>query len=433
MQLHNYITKKLQDKFVKNFMTLFTGSIAGQAILFAFTPFLTRIYPEELFGLLFIFSSLAAVLRVVASLRFEISVVLPKEDKHAINLLVIAVLLNTLINIFFLLLISVFYDIFLEFSGYEKLGNWLYAVPLSSFLLGMFEIFSYWSNRLEKYKDISFSKISKSSVTGTSQVLLKYTMVGQNGLILGVLAGQLMAFLHIFMLSFKSLAFNLQFLSIKKSRVLLRRYREIPIYNTLIGTLNTLSNQLPILLLAKFYGPEPAAYYGLANRVVMTPMGLLAQSVGQVFYKTSTDIVNKGGKLFKPVIKTYKGLFLTGLVPFLAIFGISFLFDFIFGEGWENAGIYTRILIPWLFIAYLNSPLSWVLIVLNKQKIVSVFDFILLTSRFLAIYLTYLYSYNHFVSISVFSAVGFFYGLFMFIYIIYVSKSDVKPYSNKKT
>lgn len=432
MSVQKYFNEKLRDKFVKNFLTLFSGSLAGQAILFAFTPFLTRIYPEQIFGLLFLFSSVAAVLRVIASLRFEIAVVLPQEDKHAINILVISLIINFILNLFFFFLIVLFYDVINNFSGENNLGNWLYAIPLSSFLLGVYEMFSYWSNRIERYKDISFSKVTKSTVTGASQVFFKYTYLNANGLILGVLLGQFMAVVHIFVLSSKNIIYNLQYFSIKKSIVLIKKYKEIPIYNTILSALNTLSNQLPIILLAKFYGPEPAAYFGLANRVIMTPMGLVAQSVGQVFYKSSTDIINKGQSLYPSVKRTYYALFRIGIVSFILIIAASFFFEFIFGSGWESAGLYTRIASPWLFIAFLNSPLTWILIVLNKQKLISVFDFILLIFRFLALFLPYKFMYSHFTAVYMFSAVGFFYGIIMFAYILYLSKQDLKPYSKNK-
>ena len=57
----------------------------------------------------------------------------------------------------------------------------------------------------------------------------------------------------------------------------------------------------------------------------------------------------------------------------LPIFGILYivipgLFAFVFGEEWRVAGEYSRILIPYLFMNFLISPISSIPIILNKQK-----------------------------------------------------------------
>jgi len=426
--LIRFIKNKLKHKFVKNVLTLFSGSVLSQAILFAFIPVLTRLYPEEVFGLFFIYTSLTEILRVIASLQFERAIVLPKNDTHAINLLAIALIINLLINLLFFLLIFLFYEIIIEISSEDNIGKWFYYIPLSSFLLGSFEAFSFWNNRLESYKIISFAKISKSTTVGTSQIFLKYLNFQSSGLFMGVIIGQFVSYIYIIFFSVKSISKNLKYLSVKKSIVLIKKYKDIPLYNTLLTSLNTISNQIPILLLAKYFGAESAAYYGIASRVVMTPMGLISESVGQVFYKTSSDIINKNKKLFTFVKKTYFNLAKIAVLPVIIIFVSTYFFDIFFGETWYKAGQYTRIMLPWLTIAFLNRPVSWLIVVLNKQKIISLFDFILLILRFLAIYLSYKLMFGEIVAIYSYSLVGFLFGIFIFFYLLYISKSDNKIY-----
>jgi len=245
---------------------------------------------------------------------------------------------------------------------------------------------------------------------------------------MGVIIGQFVSYIYIIFFSVKSISKNLKYLSVKKSIVLIKKYKDIPLYNTLLTSLNTISNQIPILLLAKYFGAESAAYYGIASRVVMTPMGLISESVGQVFYKTSSDIINKNKKLFTFVKKTYFNLAKIAVLPVIIIFVSTYFFDIFFGETWYKAGQYTRIMLPWLTIAFLNRPVSWLIVVLNKQKIISLFDFILLILRFLAIYLSYKLMFGEIVAIYSYSLVGFLFGIFIFFYLLYISKSDNKIY-----
>jgi len=106
----------------------------------------------------------------------------------------------------------------------------------------------------------------------------------------------------------------------------------------------------------------------------------------------------------------------------------TYFFDIFFGETWYKAGQYTRIMLPWLTIAFLNRPVSWLIVVLNKQKIISLFDFILLILRFLAIYLSYKLMFGEIAAIYSYSLVGFLFGIFIFFYLLYISKSDNKIY-----
>ena len=420
--------EKLKSKFVKNVFTLFTGSVIGQVILFAFIPLLTRLYPEELFGILFIFSSLTAILKTIATLKFELSIVLPDKDKHAVNLLVVALFINFVLNLFFFFLVVLFFDVIIQISGESNISIWFYFIPLSSFFIGFFEIVSSWNNRTEQYKNISYSKVSRAFVTVSSQSSFKFIKPIGNGLVLGTIIGQAFSAVVIFWLSFKSIAENIKFFSLKRSFVLIRKYKDIPLYNTLLGALNTLSNQIPFILLGKYFGIEVVAFYGMASKIILTPIGLVGESIAQVFYKTATDIVNEKKDLYRFVIKTYKNLLKVISLPLVFIFAATFFFEYILGDGWGKTGLFSRLLLPWFIIGFINRPVSGIITILKKQKITFWFDIILLVSRFLSIYLAYKMMFDDVIAIALFSGVGILYGIFIFFFLIYISKNTKRTY-----
>ena len=81
------IDKFKTDKNInKNIFILFTGSTLAQLIPIAIAPILTRLYSPEEFGLLAIFISLAAIFSPIASLRYELSILLPKSNSDAKDL-----------------------------------------------------------------------------------------------------------------------------------------------------------------------------------------------------------------------------------------------------------------------------------------------------------------------------------------------------------
>ena len=55
-----------------------TGAIASQAIVIGATPLLTRLYEPEDFGALAVFTALYAIVAGVFTLKYELSIILPR-------------------------------------------------------------------------------------------------------------------------------------------------------------------------------------------------------------------------------------------------------------------------------------------------------------------------------------------------------------------
>lgn len=428
MILINYIKSKLQINFVKQFLTLLTGSVSAELILFAFTPLLTRIYSEEAFGIFFMFSSVAMILRVVAGLRFELALVLPKKNEHAINLFITALFFNLIINSIFLILIYFLNETISEKIFKTDIGIWLYILPVSSFFLANFEIFSAWSNRIETYKSISISKIGKSTSTGIFQTAFNFIHSISTGLIAGLITGQIISVLLILKLNFESIYSNLKYFSIQRAFVLIRKYLSIPIFNTLLSLISVISQQLPLLMLGSLYGTQAAAFFGLAMRIVSSPTGLIADAIGKVFYKKSVDMVNLKLNIFDFVKKSFINLYKIAIVIFVPIFIISFFFGKIFGDNWSNSELITRIMLPWLFLSFLHNPVSWIITVLNKQKTLTVANIFLLAGRFLAIWICFKQGLSFTDSIIAYSVISFLYSSFIIVFILNISKNSNSGY-----
>ena len=68
------LRKHLGGKFVINVVTLMTGTIISQAIMLGVSPILTRIYSPTEFGLFAIYMSIVSLFSVIATGRYEMSV-----------------------------------------------------------------------------------------------------------------------------------------------------------------------------------------------------------------------------------------------------------------------------------------------------------------------------------------------------------------------
>lgn len=82
------------SRFVRNVVLVASGTAGAQAISLAFAPVITRIYGPEAFGLLGTFTALVSVAAPAAALAFPIAIVLPKDDRDALGLVRLSLVLS---------------------------------------------------------------------------------------------------------------------------------------------------------------------------------------------------------------------------------------------------------------------------------------------------------------------------------------------------
>jgi O-antigen/teichoic acid export membrane protein len=315
-----------------------------------------------------------------------------------------------------------------NFFHIKELSNFIYLLPVSVFLFGGVSILDYWNNRKNKFKNISKGLFIKSSIMSSSQIAIGFSSLNSLGLIPGMLLGNLAQTLFLMKSSYKSIRSVTSEFSFKKMLILAKKYKDIPVFNTMINVTNNLSNELPILLITKYFGLANSGIYGLAIKFTRAPVGIIQNSVGQVFFNKASKIFNQDGNLHRLVLQTSKHLLGISLLIFLPLFLISFYLDVLFGDNWSDVGLYARILIPWLFFAFLSNPISSLIMILNKQKIMLLYDVFLLTFRFLALFVGYYFYKNIVISLLLFSGIGMLFNILIFIYLLKTSKENKIAY-----
>ena len=123
----------------KRALTLVSGTSAAQLIPLAIAPILTRLYSPEDYGILAIFGSIVAVLTAVAAGRYTVAVMLPDNDRDAVQVTGLALFLAAVVSALLLLLVPVTLGFLGGLGMIHDLGNWLYLVPIAVFLGSVFE------------------------------------------------------------------------------------------------------------------------------------------------------------------------------------------------------------------------------------------------------------------------------------------------------
>lgn len=129
--------------------------------------------------------------------------------------------------------------------------------------------------------------------------------------------------------------------------------------------------------IVEFYGKGTFGSYSYAYLMLKLPLSLFGQSLGQVFFSKSSELVHKKQSVYPLTLKTLRTLFYISIIPFTVLFFFgSDLFGFVFGEKWREAGRIAEILSPALMLNFIVSPISSLSLVLSKQKMMFGFGII---------------------------------------------------------
>jgi len=243
--------KKIFPKsdFVKNVITLVTGTAIAQAIPIAISPILTRIYSPDDFGILALFLSIVAVLSVVATGRYEFAITLPAKDEDARQILWLSCLFSILFSCVILIFVILFNSTITDILGNDKISEWLYFIPFVVLISGIYQSFNYWFNRKKKYANLSKSKITQTLTSSIVNLSVGFARKGGAfGLIFGQILGQLLSSMYLVFYFFKNT--SIKKIDIKKNKVfaLAKRYKDFPQYDILASFFNISSSSYTYFL-----------------------------------------------------------------------------------------------------------------------------------------------------------------------------------------
>lgn len=410
--------KILKSEFARNVLTLMTGNTIALAIPLLISPVLTRLYTPDDFGIFALYASLAAVLAVLATGRYEAAILLPEKEENAYTLTGISLLLCMATGLLTLLIILAFNESIAQWLRNPAISPWLYFLPLSMLLLGAFNTLNSWCNRQKEYRSIATAKVFQSSVTSAGQLGFGAANSGGGGLILSAIAGQFAA-VSVLMNGFRK---NWQefkkHLSIEELKVMAIRYREFPTYSVAGAVINSLAYNLTYILISVLFSSTVLGFYALVYRVLATPSAVFGNAVSQVYFEQASREKRKSGNSENSFKTTLKRLVMLGIPVFLLLFlVVRYLFSFIFGEEWATAGIYAQILLPFFLVRFISASLSVTMTVFEKLKQALVVHSAIIFATLIIFLLSYWQQWDFRFFLSVYSIVlSGLYAVFLFYY-----------------
>lgn len=359
-----------KGEFFRNVVTLMTGTIAAQLFTVAISPLLTRLYTPADFGVLALFTSLNAVLSIIAAARYETAIMLPRDDADALNIVVLASAITLGFSALMQGIIYLFEGELIRLANTPLAGKWIYLLPLSVTLTAGMQILIYWNNRGKRFRQLASCRAIHGTSTGVSQWGLGYAPNAFFPLVTGHVVGHFLALAALIkanLASFRAGRSDISWVRIKKNAW---NYKRFPLFSLWGSLLDSSASQVPLFIIASFFSVSITGLFGFTVKVLSLPLFLISGAISEVLYQRITQIDSTSPQALQGYIIRIFLLLTCIAVPFCLLFlsyGVE-IFSFVFGKNWAQAGEFAGPLSIAAGIRFMVSPLSVVLYLNHNVK-----------------------------------------------------------------
>ena len=366
--------KLRQNDFLKNILTLMGGTSLAQVIPIALQHLLRGLFEPEVFGVYSLYLSYIAIVVVISSLKWEMAIVIQKEDRKAINITALALITSFGVNTILLVIGIIFYDpliVILKFPAGS--GWWMLFIPVSAWLLSSYQIVNYWLVRKKAFFIISTNKMARRSAEGIVQTAFGIRNFGP-GMLVGDIAGN---FVNLIVGIYQSIRKGLSInqISIPMMGVVAREQSEFPKYQALPALLTTISISLPVIIVTKYFGVLETSFFDLTRMVLLVPSTLIATAVSQVLFQNISERINQQERISALLIR------ISGLLVGIAVLVVTtmylagpYLFELVFDQSYRVSGEYAKLLSIAFMFQFIVAPISITLTALKKLKVLALWQ-----------------------------------------------------------
>jgi O-antigen/teichoic acid export membrane protein len=337
------ISRVSTDPILKGVVVISSGTAIAQVLGIILTPIITRLYPPAIYGTLAVFGSLLAILIVGGSLKYENAIPIPERDNDAEYLLILCFFIVCTLSIILFLILFLWGSYLAGIFHFEFIAPYYWLFCIGFFGSCTYQILLYWTIRSKDYIVITHTKISQSISGSVSKIIFGIFSFGSFGLICGDIIGRMVGIGTLGKKVLPKIRLTIKDLDFNKLRSVAKRYKKFPTYSLPSGIINEIALQAPTLLLSVLFGFQIAGLFSLSYSMLVLPVSLVSQSIGQVYFGESSELFRKKSDKILPLyLKTTKELFMLGapLILFAAIV-FPILFPLIFGSAWKDAAMFS--------------------------------------------------------------------------------------------
>ena len=400
--IKKWIARIQNSTFIKSVLTLSAGVVVSQAIALLVTPVVSRLYTPEIMGESTIIVSNSAIIGTLLSIGLMTAIMLPEDDAEAKGLCrlmtKIIVIGSTLLYVL-AMLIAGEWKLFSVSIGY----GWACAMLWATVVLNNLVNICYgYVNRQKMYGVLFWNPTLGTASCAVIRILLGLMGCGLWGHMGGMLASEVIILIHMLRHAnpFRGRIEH-------SSRSLLVKYKDFPCVLLPSDLVGKVSSELPTLLFDRFWGSFALGSYSMCMTILKLPTKFLAAPVNRVFYREATERVNRGENIGEFAFSLVKANTKIALIPIMmvVIWG-RWLFAFVLGPEWADAGDYASIMSFYVLLAFCASCLSGKFVIIGQKKTILWINVVVLITNAIVFVVSHWLNFTAPVTIMLFSVVG---------------------------
>ena len=372
------------SNFWRTAAQLASGTVVSQVIILLMMPVLTRVLGPASFGGLALFSSTYAVLAGFLTMKYEQSILLPKDDAVASALTALTVQLSSVLSGMLLFAMAI-----AATSGLLPI-YWL-CLPICTLLIAIHSSTQQWSARLRDYRAYSSSLILGAGVNSVMCIVLALVF-GDSPvtLVLAFTCGLLASVGY--MLARQRVGFELIRVAGRahwqRLARLARQYCEFPIHVLPTSLAIGAASYGPALVIGAVYPLSTTGFYAIATKFVLLPGLLLGGALSEAFRAEFMGRIRDHSKLadFTRAFLVKIALSAVPTCIFLALLA-PWAFGIVFGSEYKYSGVLVRFVALGALGMLIAQPFQCVFVGLRRSGLGLVIQLTLAAVPLLLLYL----------------------------------------------
>ncbi|MCU0979094.1 MAG: oligosaccharide flippase family protein [Pirellulaceae bacterium] len=358
-----------ERRLVGSVATVSAGTLVSYLLIAGSMPVISRLFTPSEMGVYYSWVATISLLTMLATLRYEMAIPIPRRARDARRLLLISLASAGSVLAFLAGLWWLWGQRIQQVTGLGIQPGYVVLLFLAVAAEATSAASRSWNIRVQRLPTLAVAKVVQSASLIAGQI-------GGGLLNLGLLG------LLLFDLISRAACSAVQLRSVQNTagvpwtsgeltrlRLAAQRYRRFPLFSLPGAVLMQLIDGAPLFLFSAVYGTAVTGMFALGQRAILGPLLILSGPITQVYTAEASRLLRESPAELGPLYwRMAIRLASLAVVPVLlmAVFGPR-LFTILFGAEWAQAGVFLRLMAPAVLATFVAGPLYQTLDLLQRQ------------------------------------------------------------------
>lgn len=331
-------------RFGRGLLSVFSGNLLAQLFQIAAIPALTRMYGPENYGKYGLFAAALFFTSMLASMRYELAIQLPKSQGIASSISGLAILI--IVSFSFIVFFGVLF-VATHYGWTEAPIIFSALLGVNTFFIGIYNVFNALSIRASRFNTVSIGRIVQVVVTVSAAMGFYYYHQLSFGLLYANVVGYACACVLMVWIMRHEIVWRINHRALQSWLIIAKRYSSFSVFNAPQAAIDGLRPIAVVSVIQSVFGGAAVGSYHIANQLIQTPASLITQSASQVYYRFL--VASLGSDRYRRKLKFFLILLtvIASLSVPITLYMSSLVVSLLFGDKWIGLDQLINVLI-WL-------------------------------------------------------------------------------------